>query len=120
MTEPLQSFSVPRNTDSSITIKVSSSIPADSLIGCTVHWEMYTQQYGIVFNETPILVKTNGSGVTIPPSPPTLMEFDVALGKTEIAGFDYGNYYYEATVLDQVNNQVCVISGIITLTVGEN
>ena len=122
MTEPLQNFSVPRNTDSVITCSVATVITNDTLVGCSVKWALYTQLFAIITNDTPILVKTSdlGGGITIPPSPPNLMEFDISIARTDIAGFDYGNYYYEATVLDETNNQIAVISGIMAITIGAN
>lgn len=122
MTEPLQNFSVPRNTDSTITVGVTTAVPNDTLVGCSILFALYEQSFGMVTNDTAILEKDTdpSGGITIPPSPLNAMEFDVAFTRTELRNLTYANYYYEATVLDEIGNQVCVISGIVTITVGEN
>ena len=122
MSEPLQNFGVPRNNDTTITVAVLSDIPNDSLLGCTIKFCLYTQQFGIVTNDIPIFVKTSeaGQGITIPPSPPTLMEFDVQINQADTVSLDYLNYYYEATIWDEIGNKVCVIAGICAITVAEN
>lgn len=120
MTEPLQYFSIARNTDSNISVSVTTSVLNDTLVGCSIEFALYTQSCGIVTNDVPVLVKSTTNGITIPVSPPDLMEFDVSIARTDIASFTYGNYYFEATASDEIGNQVTVISGIVAITTGEN
>jgi len=120
MTEPIQSFSIARGTDNTVSVSVATTIANDTLVGCTIKFGLYSQQYGIVQSDTPLLLKQSPEDITIPLSPLNLMEFDVIFRQADTADLDYGNYYYEATVYDEIGDKVCVISGPLAITVTEN
>lgn len=119
---PIQNFSIPRNTDASITVAVTTSELTDSLIGCSIVFKVYSQSFGIaVEGSTPLIsLSTLGGQITIPPSPPNLMEFDVAFAAALTLPLAFGNYYYEATVTDTIANRDQVVLGILAVTVAEN
>lgn len=119
---PIQNFSIPRNTDARITVSVSSEVSTDSLVGCSIVFKVYAQQYGIVVDGSQPLIalSTVGGQITIPPSPVNLMEFDVAFAAALTLPLAFGNYYYEATVTDTISNRDQVVLGILAVTTAEN
>lgn len=121
MTEPIQNFSVTRNSDNTLPVSVLTTVPNDTLVGCSVVFCLYPQKFAMITSDTPVVTKSTSDGsITIPVSPPNAMEFDVRLNRADLVPLDYANYYYEATVTDVVGNQVAVICGICTITIGEN
>jgi hypothetical protein len=121
MTQPvIQHFSVPANNDHDVIFTIASGTAGDSLSGCTIYWNAYEQSFGEpVAAIPPVITKTSlsGGGIDILPSPP--MTFRVALNKADTASL-LRNYYHEATVVDEVNNEDTVTIGIMTVTATEN
>jgi hypothetical protein len=121
MTSPLiQNFSVAANTDEDIIVTITTQVPGDTLVGVTVYWRLFEQQFGIpVPNVNPILEKSShsGGGITILDSPP--MTFRLTLLRGDTVGL-LRNYYQETTVVDAVGNYSDPECGIMTVTPTEN
>ncbi len=116
----IQNFDVPANNDHDVYFTIASSTPGDTLEGCTVYWNAYEQAFGEpIVGVPPVIVKTSlsGGGITILPSPP--MTFVVALSKTDTVAL-LRNYYHEATVVDEINDEDTVTIGTMTVTGTEN
>jgi hypothetical protein len=121
VTQPLiQNFSVPANSDQILTFTITSGIPNDSLVGATIYWRVYDQEFGCVVPTIPPVISKSslsGGGITILASPP--MTFTVDLLRTDTVNL-LRNYYHEATVVDEIGENEPVTVGIMTVTGTEN
>ena len=115
----IQDFSVPANNTALVTCDVTTVIPGDTLDGSTVEWFAYQQLHGVT-TSTVVLAKTSssaGGGINILSSPP--MTFTIEIDAADTINL-LGNFYHEATVIDEGGSRVTVLYGLMTVLQTEN
>jgi hypothetical protein len=112
----LQNFSVSRANDEVLTVTLESDLTSGSLASATVRWTVYGMSYGMPMPSPELISKSSlsGGGIVILESPP--LTFVINLKKIDTAGFDLGNYYHEALIIDDVGNHSTVMYGAMAIT----
>jgi hypothetical protein len=114
-TVPIQNFIVPRGNDEEIFVNVIPSSVGESLMNSIVVWRAYTMVLGVPQTQLPpVIEKSTGSGITNLPSPP--MTFEILINAADTINLQYGNYYHEAEINDEIHDHVTVLNGVMTIT----
>lgn len=121
MTQPtISNFSIPADNDHLAVLTIASTVPDDTLSGCTVYLRVYEQTFGVpTAGIDPVIEKSSvsGGGITILESPP--MTVTISFVKADTLPL-LRNYYYEVTVQDEIGDLDTVTVGIMTVTGTEN
>lgn len=113
----IQNFSVPAGDSVDINFDID---PDDgvSLVGATIYWRAYEQQFGQPLpGVDPVIEKYTDHGLQV--TDPEAQKFTVELDRTDTIDL-LRNYYHEATIRDPNDNWVTVTLGIMTVTGTEN
>jgi len=107
----IQNFSVAANNDTDVNFDVGPD-EGQSLIGTTIYWRAYEQEFGSPIGAA-IIQKQTDSGLQV--VDPDFGKFVVELNRDDTVGL-LRNYFHEATIVDQNGNKVTVTQGIMTVT----
>jgi hypothetical protein len=108
----LQNFSIPSGDVQPVQFQIEDD--TISLHAAMISVEVFGQTHGVQDGNPPIITKTNGSpgGITLIESPAS---FTVAFERADTINL-LGNYYFEARVVDSLNEFITVTYGIMTVT----
>lgn len=108
----IQNFSVCANNDSDINFDIGPD-QGQSLIGTTIYWNAYQQQFGMPLKDIPpVISKYTDHGLLV--TDPDFGKFVVELNKEDTVNLLH-NYFHEATIVDQTGSIVTVTQGIMAV-----
>jgi hypothetical protein len=111
-----QNFSIPAGYNQRLTFAVDPAM-TPSLVGTTIWWRVYEEEFGIADLSMPVLIEKFSPGDIVGTDSP--LQFTVQLYTADTIDL-LRNYYHEATILDAQSQVIGGLCGIMTVTETQN